>query len=547
MNYLGFGLGLRKEHFQQIIDEKPKEVDWFEVISENYLQLDSSNCQQIEKIRADYPFVMHGVSLSIGSTDALNLDYLKKLKALEQWLQPELVSDHICWTGIQHKNTHDLLPVPYTVESLNNMVDKVKQVQDFLGRQIALENPSTYLEFQASQIPEWEFINELMERADCNLLLDINNLYVNCYNHGYDTHNYIDALPAKRVVQIHMAGHENHGTHIIDTHNHPIIPEVLDLYQYTIQKIGVRNSMIEWDSDIPALPVLLNELDKLKQTVSKTIIDAESKPSSNFPIESRAEKSNSSKKLPSLYRSMQDAIHTPFSEMNLDWIKTNQSLSSENRIGIYINAYRKRLSEALTDCFPITNKVLGNQEFNQLLTDVINENQPSHYDINQYIKQFPIYSKKWVEENTYELMMLEATIIEVGILSEQVGTPLADFQQLSPEDMFSSKVSLTKSVRLLTFKHDVYSIYQQASTNNDVENSFINSSSSIIIRKEGKRVSNISVPQESIIFLGTLQKHENLVNSLEDLLENHQIPVETSIALLGEYINEGIIWMGATQ
>ena len=207
---------------------------------------------------------MHGVSMSIGSTDPLNTDYLKKLKLLADFVNPPWLSDHVCWTGVQGKNTHDLLPVPYTEESLAHIVNRIRQVQDILERRIVLENPSTYLEFNESMLTEWDFLARMAEDADCGLLLDVNNVYVSAFNHGYDAKHYIDAIPAERIVQIHLAGHKNYGTHIIDTHDGHVMDEVWKLYDYTIKSKGKISTMIEWDDNIPEFDVLAAELDKAR-------------------------------------------------------------------------------------------------------------------------------------------------------------------------------------------------------------------------------------------------------------------------------------------
>jgi uncharacterized protein (UPF0276 family) len=267
--FLGFGLGLRAIHYDAVLKNLPKNVDWFEIISENFIEAHKGYWEFLADLCKDYSIVMHGVSLSIGSTDTINLEYLKKLKKLAEFLQPPWISDHLCWTGINNKNTHDLLPLPYTEEALRHTTARVKQVQDILGRQIVLENPSTYLEFNSSTISEWEFLARLAEDADCGLLLDVNNVYVSSFNHGWDAKTYIDAIPAERIAQIHLAGHENRGTHIIDTHNNYVIDEVWKLYDYTIRSKGMINTMIEWDENIPEFSVLTAELDKARNVAAR--------------------------------------------------------------------------------------------------------------------------------------------------------------------------------------------------------------------------------------------------------------------------------------
>ncbi|MEI6730013.1 MAG: DUF692 domain-containing protein [Pseudomonadota bacterium] len=261
---LGFGLGLRAEHYQEVLESRPKTVDWFEIISENFIEAHQGYLEMLADLRADYTIVMHGVSLSIGSFDPLNLDYLTKIKKLADNIQAPWLSDHLCWTGINSKNTHDLLPVPYTQNMLEHIAARIRQVQDILGRNILLENPSTYLEFNASSIPEYEFMAMLAEKANCGVLLDVNNVYVSSFNHGFDAKKYIDTIPAARVGQIHLAGHQNLGTHIVDTHDNYVIDEVWQLYKYTIETKGKIPTMIEWDDNIPEFAVLLGELDKAR-------------------------------------------------------------------------------------------------------------------------------------------------------------------------------------------------------------------------------------------------------------------------------------------
>ncbi|EKD74685.1 MAG: hypothetical protein ACD_44C00362G0004 [uncultured bacterium] len=257
--YLGFGLGLRTNHYHTILTERPT-VDWFEILTENYLVPGGRPLYYLDKIREHYPLVMHGVSLSIGSTDPLNFDYLAKVKALAKRIEPKWISDHLCWTGVNGVNLHDLMPLPYTQESIDHVAARVLAVQDYLGRQILLENVSSYVAYTASHLQEWEFISAIAEKADCMILLDVNNIYVSSFNHGFNPIDYINAVPKHRVKQIHLAGHLNKGNYIIDTHDHTIIDPVWDLYKKTLQRLGPVSTMIERDDHIPELPLLLKEL-----------------------------------------------------------------------------------------------------------------------------------------------------------------------------------------------------------------------------------------------------------------------------------------------
>ncbi len=262
--FLGFGLGLRHQHYDAILSGDPP-IDWFEVISENYMVPGGRPLRTLERIRARYPVVMHGVSLSIASTAPLRLDYLHALRDLARRVEPKWISDHLCWTGVHGKNLHDLLPIPYTREALDHVVDRVQRVQDFLGRAFVLENVSTYVQFDNSEMTEWEFLAELSRRSGCWLLFDVNNVYVSAFNHGYDPLTFLNGIPADRVVQFHMAGHSHMGTHIIDTHDHPVCEDVWELYSAALKRFGWVSTMIERDDNIPPLEELLLEVDRTRQ------------------------------------------------------------------------------------------------------------------------------------------------------------------------------------------------------------------------------------------------------------------------------------------
>jgi len=255
----GFGLGLRAVHYEEIVATRPA-VGWFEILTENYLVPGGRPLDWLTRIRADYPMVMHGVSLSIGSTDPLDLDYLRQVQTLAQRVEPMWISDHLCWTGVAAKNLHDLLPLPYTEEALRHVVARVETVQEYLGQRILLENVSSYVAYKGADLSEWEFLAEIARRADCLILLDINNVYVSAYNHGFDAEAYLAGIPVERVQQIHLAGHSNCGDYIIDTHDAPVIDPVWALYGRAIARLGPVATMIERDDHIPPLSELLAEL-----------------------------------------------------------------------------------------------------------------------------------------------------------------------------------------------------------------------------------------------------------------------------------------------
>lgn len=270
LNALGFGLGLRTDHYQEIIDTKPA-IDWFEILSENYLVPGGKPLYYLDQIKEHYPIVMHGVSMSLGSMDPLNWDYLKQLKALAKRVDAHWVSDHLCWTGIHHKNMHDLLPLPLTEEALRHITQKISEAQDFLGRQLLIENPSTYLSFKQDEMTEWDFLAEMTTQADCLLLLDVNNIYVSSFNHQFNPDDYLAGIPLGRVQQIHLAGHSNNGDHIIDTHDATVIDKVWEIYGKALVRFGFVSTMIERDDHIPPLQELIDELGRAK-TIAQQVL-----------------------------------------------------------------------------------------------------------------------------------------------------------------------------------------------------------------------------------------------------------------------------------
>ena len=267
---LGFGLGLRVPHYEAILASRPA-VDWFEVLTENYLVPGGRPLHYLTQIRERYPLALHGVSLSIGSSTPLNREYLTELKALAQRIEPAWISDHLCWTGVAGRNTHDLLPLPYTEEALESVVERVRTVQDFLGRRILLENVSSYVGFRDSRLTEWQFLSEIAARADCLILLDVNNIYVSAVNHEFDPLEYLNAIPAQRVQQIHLAGHEDHGTYLVDTHDAAVPDPVWQLYSEAVLRFGPVSTMIERDDHIPPLAELCAELERARALCERTL------------------------------------------------------------------------------------------------------------------------------------------------------------------------------------------------------------------------------------------------------------------------------------
>lgn len=456
---LGYGLGFRPAHFSYIEEHRPP-ADWFEIISENYMESEGRARRMLDAVKERYPVVMHGVSLSIGTVDALNSDYLKKLKALIDYVDPPWVSDHLCWTGVAHKNTHDLLPVPYTEEALKHIIARIKQVQDILERPIVLENPSTYLEFTCSTITEWDFIAAMAEESGCGLLLDVNNIYVSCYNHRWDPKTYIDAMPLERVAQIHLAGHTNKGTHIVDTHDDHVIDEVWEMYRYTIKRAGrAVNTMIEWDDHIPDFPIVMAELDKARKWAV-----ADEGPVEMPMFKSFRDNIRPSERLTPLREEMgdmQDAILSGEAQAMQPGLRIvpKPDFALEAQIGVYIDGYRYRLFDIVHEDYPALRSYMGDEGFNGLLDNYIEATPSESFNVARYIEKFPAFVRDHAAPFAYELAVLETAISRLFDAPESEILGPGDLAGVTPEGFMDLTLMPRKALKLFAFSHAVNAYY----------------------------------------------------------------------------------------
>jgi uncharacterized protein (UPF0276 family) len=262
----GAGLGLRSSHYMEIFETKP-DVPWFELLSDNYMAEGGLPIQRAERIRQDYPITLHGVGMSLGSADPLNMIYLQQLKNLADRIQPTYVSDHIAWVSVDGQYTHDLLPLPYTQQTQQHLIARIHHVQEFLGRRILIENPSSYLTFHSTDMNEAEFIAGISQATDCDLLLDINNIYVSAINHDFDPYEYLSNIPIDKVKEIHLAGYEEMPGYLFDTHGYQVKPPVWDLYCAALKRFGAVPTLIEWDTDVPDFAILRAEAAKAAEKI----------------------------------------------------------------------------------------------------------------------------------------------------------------------------------------------------------------------------------------------------------------------------------------
>lgn len=459
--HLGFGLGLRSTHYPHIFEHWPK-VDWFEVISENFMDTDGQPLRDLERVRERYPVVLHGVGMSIGTVDPLNSEYLQKLKKLMSWLEPAWVSDHLCWTGVAHKNSHDLLPVPYTEEALAHIVERIKQVQDIIERPLALENPSTYLEFKSSHMAEAEFIARMAEESGCQLLLDVNNVYVTCFNHRLDPKLYLDTLPLEKVVQIHLSGHTNKGNHIVDTHDNHVIDDVWTLYQYVVHQAGrTPNTMVEWDDNIPKFDVLYAELNKAKKAASTA---SEHVALPNLASAEQPYIANITTPIMDEQSRMQDAIFlgAQIDSKPHEWIRSKKDFPPEGQLGVYVKAYRYRLYDVTAAEYPVLKHYLGDAVFDLLLKDFVNIAQSDHFNLGHYPMKLPHFLTHHEVGDVFSVEMaeLEKTMSQLKDAPETEVLTQEHLRHHTPESFMEMLLRPREALQLMTFTYPINRYYR---------------------------------------------------------------------------------------
>ena len=369
----GFGLGLRTQHYADFLARK-QPLDWLEIITDNYLIDGGKPLAVIDAIRRDYPVAMHGVAMSIGASQGVDVPYLQRVKALADRIEPLWVSDHLCWTGPGPEQLHDLYPLPYTDESARHVIAQIRRAQDVLGRRLVLENVSSYIRYRHDSASEWQFLAHIAQEADCLLLVDVNNIYVSSVNHGFDPLTYLHALPAHRVQQIHLAGHSDNGDHIIDTHDHPVAQPVWDLYAQACQRFGAVAAMIERDDHIPPLAELLDEMAIARRVAAEHGAPPEPVAITSITLAPTADLTG----LAAVQRHFADRVlaNALPPEMPEDLIT--------GRLPIYHHAYRARLAEVLADTYAKTYLYMGSDTFEAHARDYAVVHPPRTRSLNRY-------------------------------------------------------------------------------------------------------------------------------------------------------------------
>ncbi len=429
-DFLGFGLGLRKEHYAELL-EAPAAVDWLEVLTENYLVPGGKPLYFLDRISADYPAVMHGVSLSIGGSSPLDWDYLRQVRELAHRIEPRWISDHLCWTGTGGTNLHDLMPLPYNEETLRLVIERVARVQEYLGRQILLENVSSYLAYAHSTMPEWEFLSAVATGADCRILLDINNIFVSARNHEFEATTYLNAIPAERVGQIHLAGHRDHGDYIVDTHDAAIVDPVWALYRAAVRRFGPVATMIERDDDIPPLADLIAELELARRHAADAgTVDDRPTPAASADRPARITPGPT---LATLQRELQAHVLDPVRAMPACITETPR-VDRQRRVEIYTAGYPLRLIEALATDYPVLHTLLGADDFAALATNYIDGHPSRHFSLRWFgwqLSQFLAYAAPYhAQPLLAELTRFEWTLGEAFDAADAVSVSLDELAQL---------------------------------------------------------------------------------------------------------------------
>lgn len=434
-------------------------MDWFEAISENYMDTGGRPLHILEKVRRHYPVALHGTSLSVGSIDPLHPGYLTRLKKLVERIDPFLVSDHLCWSAVQGEALHDLLPLPLTEEAIQHVVRRVDEIQEFLGRRILLENVSTYVTYRHSTLPEWEFLTQVVKRSGCGILLDLNNLYVNAVNHRFNSSDYLENIPGELVGQFHLAGHTDMGSFLFDTHSAPVIDPVWELYRKALGLWGPVSTLIEWDEAIPPYSRLAEEAERARAIYREFKEKRDGSPRDRCVVEAQVSPPEPSVSLSEVQQWMKSRIQ-PFSQ-NLASSASDRPLlnpqggvTGEERMEVYAKGYRARIRESLAEVYEGVHHVLGSERFDEL-SELYARRYPSHnYNLNYAGRHLPELLPHFSASRSLpflsDLAKLEWLVWEAFHSFD--GAPLqpSQIQEIPMEEWENMKIVFQPSVRLIT-------------------------------------------------------------------------------------------------
>jgi uncharacterized protein (UPF0276 family) len=453
----GFGLGLRTQHYADFLARK-QPLDWLEIITDNYLIDGGKPLAVLDAIRRDYPVAMHGVAMSIGASQGVDVPYLQRVKALADRIEPLWVSDHLCWTGPGPEQLHDLYPLPYTDESARHVIAQIRHAQDVLGRRLVLENVSSYVRYRQDSASEWQFLAHIAEEADCLLLVDVNNIYVSSVNHGFDPLTYLQALPAHRVQQIHLAGHSDNGDHIIDTHDHPVAQPVWDLYAQACQRFGAVAAMIERDDHIPPLADLLDELATARRIAAETLASPEPATAAVMPL------------APAVDPLPLAAVQRHFADQVLAGALPQATPDDlvTGRLPIYHHAYRARLAEVLADTYAKTFLYMGSDSFDVHARAFAVARPPHTRSLNRYGEGLVEALRTQYPDNP-ELHELAQLDWDLRTRFDSADVPTLDTAAAQASDTWTTRPGvLHPSALLRTITTNVVGVWNAIHTDDDV-------------------------------------------------------------------------------
>lgn len=528
----GCGVGLRSEHYGIILEKNPP-MDWFEAVSENFMDTGGRPFHILKKIRAHYPVALHGVALSIGSADPLNSSYLQRLKNLIERIDPFIVSDHLCWTGIEGKQIHDLLPLPYTGEAVRHVVERVLYVQDFLKRRILLENVSSYVTYRHSELTEWEFLAEVSKRSGCGILLDLNNIYVNSKNHGFDPESYLRRLSASSVEQFHLAGHTDMGEYLFDTHGGEVIDPVWELYQKALGVWGQVPTLIEWDEKIPSFERLAEEAARARRFYERAPLEGlrtmeydAAEP--EFPA-AEIEKENRSLKETQAWFKKKILPYEEPAGMVEDILNPQGSVSGAERLSVYSGGYIARIGEALKEAYEAVRHVLGEDAFHQLCLRYASGFPSENYNLSmagRYLPQFlsqDALSKKL--PFLPDLAMLEWKIIEAFHSFDKQPLLRDALGRLSLEDWERAVFEFQPSAQLMPSSWPVLDIWQaRKAPVESIKIQLEGCPQKVLVFRSGLETRCVLLGEDQYRFLKVLSAGKTLGEACEDIQEISEHP-----------------------
>lgn len=567
---LGCGVGLRTEHYDKILTERPA-VDWFEATSENYMTSGGRPLWVLEQVRREYPVVLHGVSLSIGSIDPLDREYLHRLRALVGRIDPAMVSDHLCWASVERKNLHDLLPLPFTEEALDHIVRRVDEVQTFLGRRILLENVSSYVTFQHSVMPEWQFLSEVARRSGCGILLDINNAYVNAVNHGFDPRDFVRGIPSAAVGYCHLAGHTNMGSWLFDTHSKPVIEPVWALYKEALDLWGKKSTLVEWDEDIPVWDELAAEADRARKIY--TAAPDQGRQGAGQTVSSERPNSKSAgASLADVQRWMRRRIYPELTESHPETggpqagpagagaspasdIKLNPQGGEpgEARLEVYAGGYAARITESLKEVYEAVRHVLGDGMFGRVAHAFAGTRPSRHYDLGLAGRDFGIFLKnaRVTEKLPFlpELAQLEWRIAEAFHAYDSAPLAAGAMNAVAPEDWERLIFSFRESVSLFRSAWPVVDIWRARHTPiEDFDLDILHRPQCALVHRSGFRVACEVLEAEEFWVLQQLKSGRTLGDVLDEAAAELESRAQASPQAQGLTPEEAIlpleVWFG---